>query len=75
MVHQANCLKTGKKYIGCTQETVKTCIQVHVSDAHSLVVKQGRQLDSFASHFVSFVLPGTELDKVRTHVRVQVKIL
>ena len=50
VVYQATCALTSKKYVGNTQQPVKTRIQQHVQDTRLLFLL-GKKSDSFANHF------------------------
>ena len=77
VVYQATCSMTGKKYIGNTQQHVKTRLQQHVQDVRRLV-KLGEKSDSFAEHFASLI-PGDPAEKkkkkIAEEVKFEVKIL
>jgi hypothetical protein len=74
VVYQATCLTTQKKYIGCTQQHVKTRMQQHVQDVKNLVTRNHRS-DSFAAHFGKIIPSNTEKSKIRQHVKIKVDIL
>ena len=74
VVYKATCLKTGKQYIGNTQQHVKKRIQQHVQDVKQLVLKN-KSSDSFASHFACFIPRETEKKEIKNHVRLKVDIL
>ena len=59
VVYQATCLTTGKKYIGNTQQHVKTRMQQHVQDVKKLVTAK-TQSDSFAEHFAQLIRMNME---------------
>ncbi|KAL3903836.1 MAG: hypothetical protein SGARI_005202, partial [Bacillariaceae sp.] len=54
VVYQATCLTTGKKYIGNTQQKVKTRIQQHIGDTKNLLYR-AKKSDSFAEHFARLI--------------------
>ena len=74
VVYQATCLKTNKRYLGNTQQHVKTRTQGHVQDVKNLFIN-GKSSDSFASHFASLVPEGTTKKQVKDFVKVKVDIL
>jgi hypothetical protein len=74
VVYQATCQATGKKYIGNTQQHVKTRLSQHVQDTKKLFI-DGKRSDSFANHFAKIVPAGTEKKEVKNFVKVKVDIL
>ena len=50
VVYKVTCKKTGKIYIGCTQQNLKNRIQKHIGEAKDRFFK-GKKSDSFAFHF------------------------
>ena len=58
VVYQANCVVTGMKYIGNTQQQVKSRMQQHKQDTKRLF-SEGKKSDSFASHFAKLIPEGT----------------
>jgi hypothetical protein len=68
------CLKTNKRYIGNTQQHVKTRMQGHTQDVKNLFIN-GKSSDSFASHFASLILDGTTKENVKDFIDVKVDIL
>ena len=74
VVYQTTCLQTNKRYIGNTQQHVKTRTQGHVQDVKKLFI-DGKSSDSFASHFASLVPEGTAKKNVKDFVKVKVDIL
>ena len=74
VVYCANCTTTGMKYIGNTQQKVKTRMQGHKQETKELFIK-GRRSDSFAAHFAQLIPPGTETKDVKNHFKYTVDIL
>jgi hypothetical protein len=74
VVYQVTCLKTHKKYLGNTQQFVKTRTQQHVQDVKKLFI-DGKRSDSFAAHFASLVPEGTAKKNVKDFVKVKVDTL
>jgi hypothetical protein len=67
-------LTTGKKYIGNTQQHVKTRIQQHVRDVKNLV-SENKKSDSFAQHFARLIPEKTEREKMQEFIKLKVDIL
>ena len=64
VVYQALCKETGKSYIGCTQQHLKTRMQQHLQEVKQR--KRGKgSFDSFAAHFdmvtLNFPKPSSRL--------------
>ena len=57
VVHKVECNRTGKIYIGNTQQHLKTRMQQHFADVRRLVLN-GEKSDSYARHFASLVTDG-----------------
>jgi len=74
VVYQATCLKTNKRYIGNTQQHVKTRMQGHVQDVKNLFIND-KSSDSFASHFAALVPKETAKKNVKDFVKIKVDIL
>jgi hypothetical protein len=74
VVYQATCLKTNKRYIGNTQQHVKTRMQGHTQDVKNLFIN-GKSSNSFASHFASLIPDGTTKKNVKDFIKVKVNIL
>lgn len=74
VVYQATDLVTNKRYIGNTQQHVKTRIQQHVQDTKRLFI-EGKKSDSFANHFAKNIPEGTAKKEVKNHIKVKVDIL
>ena len=74
VVYCANCEITGKKYIGNTQQQVKTRMQQHKQDTKRRFVEE-KLSDSFASHFAQLIPEGTETKNVKDHIKFKVDIL
>jgi hypothetical protein len=68
VVYRANCLTTGKQYIGCTQQHVKQRMQGHFQDFKALF-KLGKKSVTFATHFAASIPEGTELSWVKCKVQ------
>ena len=76
VIYKATCTRTGKSYIGNTQQKVKKRIKGHLGDVWNLANKN-RQSDSFVWHFVT-VAKAENRDKLtRKDVRkcISVEIL
>jgi hypothetical protein len=73
VVYQANCVVTGMKYIGNTQQLVKSRMQQHKQDTKWLFF-EGRKSDSFASHFAKRIPEGTTAKDVNL-IKYKVDIL
>ena len=56
VVYEITCKKTGKVYIGNTQQEFKTRMRQHFEDVKKLV-KTGKNSDSYARHFASLWPP------------------
>jgi hypothetical protein len=74
VVYQATCVQTNKRYIGNTQQHVKTRMQGHVQDVKKLFIND-KKSDSFATHFASLVPEGTAKKNVKDFVKIKVDIL
>ena len=74
VVYKATCLKTGKQYIGNTQQYVKKRIQQHVQDVKNLVLNE-KNSDSFASHFAGLVPPNTTRKDIKNHIAIKIDLL
>jgi len=74
VVYQATCLKTNKRYIGNTQQHMKTRMQGHVQDVKNLFIND-KSSDSFASHFAALVPKGITKKNVKDFVKIKVDIL
>jgi hypothetical protein len=74
VVYQATCLKTNKRYIGNTQQHVKTRMQGHTQDVKNLFIN-GKSSNSFALHFASLIPDGTTKKNVKDFIKVKVNIL
>ena len=73
-MYKATCLKSGKAYIGNTQQLVKKRMQQHVQDVKRLVVSE-KSSDSFATHFANLVPPKTEKKAINGFVKFKVELL
>ena len=71
VVYQTTCLQTNKRYIGNTQQHMKTRMQGHVQDVKKLFT-DSKSSDSFATHFASLVPQGTAKKSVKDFVKVKV---
>ena len=74
IVYQATCLITGKRYIGNTQQHLKTRMQQHTQDVKNLV-KADKRSDSFAEHFASLIPKEMERKEISKAVQLKVDIL
>jgi hypothetical protein len=74
VVYQVTCLKMNKRYIGNTQQDVKTRLQGHTQDVKNLFIN-GKSSNSFASHFASLIPDGTTKKSVKDFIKVKVNIL
>ncbi len=74
VVYQTTCLQTNKRYIGNTQQHVKTRMQGHVQDIKKLFT-ESKSSDSFATHFASLVPQGTAKKSIKDFVKVKIDIL
>jgi hypothetical protein len=73
-IKQPACLKTNKRYIGNTQQHVKTRMQGHIQDVKNLFIND-KSSDLFASHFAALVPAGTAKKNVKDFVKIKVDIL
>ena len=53
IVYEIKCKRTGKSYIGCTQQTFKSRMSGHFADVKKYV-RDGVQSDTYAKHFQQF---------------------
>ena len=74
VVYCVNCPTTGKKYIGNTQQPVKTRMSQHKQDTKRRFC-DGKVSDSFAAHFAQFVPAGTVKKDVVGTIKYKVDIL
>ena len=73
VVYQTTCALTGKKYVGNTQQPVKTRIQQHVQDTRRLFLL-GKRSDSFANHFCQLIPPQSDKKKIKDYDRVKINL-
>ena len=74
VVYKATCQKTGKAYIGNTQQFVKKRMQQHVQDVRKLVISE-KNSDSFAAHFANQVPQNTEKKAINGYVDFRVELI
>jgi hypothetical protein len=77
VVYQAECLLTGKCYIGNTQNHLKIRMQQHTTDIQRLYLK-GVKSDSYAKHFTALLPQGHDklpAAKIRELLPIQHSIL
>ena len=54
VIYKATCLRTGKYYIGCTQQFLKDRMKGHEQDIRKLYINN-KKSDTYASHFMPLV--------------------
>ncbi len=59
VVYKAECLNTGKSYIGCTQKSVKDRMRQHEDDVRKNYLFN-KKSDTYANHFVKQLPPGMD---------------
>ena len=74
VVYCAVCTVTGKKYIGNTQQPVKTRMQQHKEDVRQRILK-GKLTDSFAAHFAQQVPKNIHKKEITHNIKYKVDIL
>ena len=74
VVYKAICEKTGKAYIGNTQQFVKKRMQQHVQDVRRLVISD-KSSDSFAAHFANLVPSNIKNKAIKDLLEFKVEII
>jgi predicted GIY-YIG superfamily endonuclease len=74
VVYCTECTITGKKYIGNTQQPIKTRMQQHKDDVRKRILK-GKLTNSFAAHFAQLVPKNIHEKEITNNIKYKVEIL